>query len=141
MSLTVKQEKFCMLYVELGNASEAYRQAYDAGSMKAETVAKRASELLGNGEVTRRVDELKAEHAERHVMTVDRIRDMLLEDRRFARKCETPAAAVSATMGLAKLYGHLRDKVEHSNPDGSLKVPTRIIIEAASVRRDDTASA
>ena len=30
------------------------------------------------------------------------------------------AAAVSATMGLAKLYGHLRDKVEHTSPDGSM---------------------
>lgn len=27
--LTPKQEKFCQLYIELGNASEAYRQSYD----------------------------------------------------------------------------------------------------------------
>ena len=27
--LTPKQEKFCQLYVELGNASDAYRQAYN----------------------------------------------------------------------------------------------------------------
>jgi len=30
MTLTPKQEKFAQLYVEIGNASEAYRQAYDS---------------------------------------------------------------------------------------------------------------
>lgn len=28
--MTPKQDKFCMLYIELGNASEAYRQSYNA---------------------------------------------------------------------------------------------------------------
>lgn len=116
--MTPKQEKFCQLYVELGNASEAYRQAYDAGGMKSETVTKRASELLANGDITGMVDQLKAQHAERHDMTVDDIARMLKEDRDFARHCETPAAAVSATLGLAKLYGHLRDKVEHTGKNG-----------------------
>jgi phage terminase small subunit len=116
--LTPKQEKFCALYVELGNASEAYRQAYDASRMQAATINVKASQLLAQAKITVRVAELKAEHAERHAMTVDRIRDMLIEDRAFARECETPAAAVSATMGLAKLYGHLREKVEHTGKDG-----------------------
>lgn len=116
--MTPKQEKFCTLYVELGNASEAYRQAYDAARMKDATINRKAKELLDNGKITARLAELKASHAERHDMTVDRIRDMLIEDRAFARECETPAAAVSATMGLAKLYGHLREKVEHTGKDG-----------------------
>lgn len=116
--MTPKQEKFCLLYVELGNASEAYRRSYDATRMKDATVNRKAKELLDNGKIAARLDELKAAHAERHEMTVDRIRDMLLEDREFARKCETPAAAVSASMGLAKLYGHLREKVEHTGKDG-----------------------
>lgn len=118
--MTPKQEKFCALYIELGNASAAYRGAYDAANMKAETVTKRASELLADGEVTGRVKELRALHAELHGMTVAHIAAMLLEDRTFAQDMETPAAAVSATMGLAKLYGHLRDKVEHTSPDGSM---------------------
>lgn len=118
MRLTPKQEAFAKGYIEHGNASEAYRLAYDAGRMKPEAVHVAASKLLANPKVAVRVDELKAEHAARHEMTVDRIRDMLVEDREFARKCETPAAAVSATMGLAKLYGHLREKVEHTGKDG-----------------------
>jgi len=34
MKLTIKQEKFCNLYIELGNASEAYRQSYNCEKMK-----------------------------------------------------------------------------------------------------------
>ena len=32
--LTPKQEKFAQVYVECGNASEAYRQAYNAENMQ-----------------------------------------------------------------------------------------------------------
>ena len=112
MNLTPKREKFVQAYIETGNASEAYRRALNAEKMKPEVIHVKASELLADGKVKVRVDELKAEHAERHNVTVDDIREMLLEDRKFAREMETPAAAVTATMGLAKLYGHLRDKVE-----------------------------
>lgn len=118
MSLTPKQEAFAQAYIETGNASEAYRRSYAAEKMKAGAVHVAASKLLDNPKVALRVDELKAEHAERHAVTVDSIADMLREDREFARKCATPAAAVSATMGLAKLYGHLREKVEHTGKDG-----------------------
>ena len=130
--MTPKQEKFCQQYVELGNASEAYRQAYNAAAMKDATVNRKAKELLDNGKITARVDELRAHHAERHDMTVDDIAQMLKEDRTFARQCQTPAAAVSATMGLAKLYGHLRDKVEHTSPDGSMspKEPTYRLVKS-----------
>ena len=117
--MTPKQEKFCQLYIELGNASEAYRQAYDASRMKPESVNVNASKLLADAKIALRVDELKAHHAQRHEITVDFVRDLLLEDRKFARECNTPAAAVSASMGLAKLYGHLRDKVEHTGKDGT----------------------
>ena len=112
MSLTPKREKFAQAYVETGNASEAYRRAFNAEKMKPEVIHVKASELLADGKVKVRVDELKRHHAERHDVTVDDIRTMLLEDRKFAREMETPAAAVAATMGLAKLYGHLREKVE-----------------------------
>jgi len=59
--LTPKQEKFCNLYVELGNASEAYRQSYSCKRMKTETVHRKAVELMANGKITARVRELQAE--------------------------------------------------------------------------------
>jgi phage terminase small subunit len=112
--LTMKQEKFCQAYVETGNASEAYRRAYDASKTKPDVIHVKASQLLADGRLSVRVAELKALAAERHNMTVDDIRNLLTQDREFARELEAPAAAVAASMGMAKLYGHLRDKVEHT---------------------------
>ena len=111
-TLTPKQEAFAQAYVETGNASEAYRRAYDAENMQPQTIAVKASELLASGKVSVRVAELRDAHLARHNLTVDDIKRMLLEDRQFARECTTPAAAVSASMGLAKLYGHLTERVE-----------------------------
>lgn len=110
--MTPKQEKFCMLYIELGNASEAYRQSYSADNMAAASVHRKATELLDNVKVTARLDTLRAEHAERHEMTVDRISDMLIADRNLAHEIKAPGAAVAASMGLAKLHGRLRENVD-----------------------------
>lgn len=109
MALTPKQERFCTAYIETGNASEAYKIAYDAGKMSSGAVHVAASRLLDNPKVALRVDELRAAHIQRHAVTVDTIRDMLMEDRNFAVKLEKPSAAVSATLGLAKLYGLMGD--------------------------------
>ena len=57
--LTIKQEKFCNKYVECGNASEAYRFAYNANKMKDETIARTAHGLLDHPKITARVNELK----------------------------------------------------------------------------------
>ena len=47
--LTPKQEKFCLIYLETGNASEAYRQVYNTSKMKKTTIGRKAFELLENG--------------------------------------------------------------------------------------------
>ena len=62
--LTPKQEKFCQLYIELGNASEAYRQAYSCDKMKPESIHVNAAKLLENTKITLRISELQAEHRE-----------------------------------------------------------------------------
>lgn len=62
--LTIKQEKFCNKYLECGNASEAYRFAYDCSNMGDETIWKRSGELLQNGAVTGRINYLKSHLAE-----------------------------------------------------------------------------
>lgn len=127
-SLTPKQEKFAQVYVETGNASEAYRRAYNTKNYKPESVTVNASKLLSDANVSLRVAELRAATVKRHEITVDTIRDMLLEDRDFARELETPAAAVSATEKLGKLYGLFTEKVDHSGQVGLYRV-TRTIEE------------
>ncbi len=121
-ALTPKQEAFCQSYIETGNASEAYRRSYNAANMKPESINVTACQLLSDPKISLRVEELKAAHVERHNVTVDTIREMLLADRQLARELETVGPAVTATMGLAKLYGLLTDKVEHK---GGVTVVTR----------------
>lgn len=120
MGLTPKQEAFCLAYIETGNASEAYRRAYDAERTTAGAIAVEASKLLKHPKIAQRVAELQADHAERHKVTVDDIIRQLDEDRLFAREHEAPAAAISSTMGKAKVLGFLTDKVHHSG--GSVNV-------------------
>lgn len=62
--LTEKQEKFCQYYLDTeGNASEAYRMAYDTSNMKPETVWSNASRLLDDSKVAARISEIRAERA------------------------------------------------------------------------------
>jgi phage terminase small subunit len=112
-ALTPKQERFVQAYIETGNATEAYRRAYRSDSMKPATVNREAKALLDNPKIAARLDEIRAMHLERHNLTIDDISRMLQEDRALARRLENPAAAVSATMGLAKLYGHLTNNGQH----------------------------
>ena len=54
-NLTPKQEAFINAYLETGNASEAYRRAYDAAGMLPATIRRKAAELLENGKITARL--------------------------------------------------------------------------------------
>ena len=112
--MTPKQEQFARLYVETGNASEAYRQAYNADNMKPETVTNEAYKLLQDPDISAMVDGLKAEARQRHAVTVGDLLHELEQARAAALAAPTPqsSAAVSATMGKAKMLGLLVDKAE-----------------------------
>jgi phage terminase small subunit len=108
--LTPKQEAFARSYVETGNASEAYRRAYDAENMSQEAIWVEASRTLANPNVSLKVMDLQKEAAERTLVTIESLTKELDEDRVLARELEMPAAAVSAVMGKAKLHGLIVDK-------------------------------
>lgn len=73
MKLTIKQENFCNYFLECGNASEAYRCAYNTDNMKEKTVWEKASELLRNDKVSARVEELRKELSDISKITKERI--------------------------------------------------------------------
>lgn len=129
--LTPKQEKFCQLYIELGNASEAYRQAYDCSKMNNESINTKAKELLKNGPITVRLDELKSSHQQRHNITVDNLLGKLERIYNEAMERDTPqfSSAVNAVMGQAKILGFDKQVIDHTNSDGSLR-PTIIELVA-----------
>ena len=62
--LTIKQEKFVLKYLECGNASEAYRFAYNCSKMSDNAIWNAASILMDDPKVTQRIDYLKNNLAE-----------------------------------------------------------------------------
>ena len=109
--LPAKMESFCQNWIETGNASDSYRKAgYALTNPK--TINEEACRLLKNPKVSARIAELRAQHIERHKITVDDLVDDLEEDRQIARTLKTPqmSAAVSATMGKAKILGFLEQE-------------------------------
>lgn len=126
MALTPKQENFCLAYLETGNASEAYRRAYDAEKMAPESVNRKAKEVMDNVKISARLEELREPIIARHNVTIDSLIAELEEARKAALSAETvqSAAAVGATMGKAKLCGLDKQIVQHVGdvPVGSITI-------------------
>lgn len=105
MALTPKQEKFCHLYIETGNASEAYRQAYNAARMTEKSIGNRASELLQHRGIKGRVAVLQAEHRKAHDVTVESMAKEFADLARQSVESGQFGPAVAATKERAKLFG------------------------------------
>jgi phage terminase small subunit len=108
-----RHEKFAQ---ELAKG-RAQHDAFMASGFKAKGAAARvnASRLLTDANVAARVGELKDRAAEKAVVTAADIAQQLDEDRDFARTLKQASAAVSASMGKAKVLGLIVDRanVEH----------------------------
>lgn len=103
--LTPKQEGFCRVYIETGNATEAYRQAYNCSVMKPNSIGRKAHELMGNVKIAARIAELQADHQARHEVTVDSLTGEFEDSRQLAMTTAQPGAANGAVTGKAKLHG------------------------------------
>lgn len=137
--LTPKQESFCQKYIEFGNASEAYRQSYDAEDMNSNVINTKASELLKNGKITVRLEQLRKNHKMRHNINIDVLLLELEEARQAALGAENPqsSAAVAATMGKAKILGLDKQVIDHTSSDGSMSPPQPLTPESAKAISKD----
>ena len=94
-----KYERFAQLIVEGIKTEDAYEQAgYKAHRGN-------ASRLRTNESVLRRVEELQGKAAKKVLVTVESITQELEEARKIALNEKQTSAAVSASMGKAKLFG------------------------------------
>ena len=134
MALTAKQEAFCLAYMETGNATEAYRRAYSTENMKPATINRSAKDVLDNPNISARLKSLRAPVIEKVKLTVEDLLRELEEARKVALECPTPqsGAAVSATMGKAKLLGLDKQIVELTGKGGGAIITRveRVIIDA-----------
>lgn len=114
MSLTAKQEAFCLAYMETGKASEAYRLSYSVENMNENSIRAEAGKMMANPTISLRIEELQEEAKQRNAITVDDLIRELEEARNAALEADNPqsSAAVAATMGKAKLLGMLTDKLD-----------------------------
>jgi phage terminase small subunit len=110
--MTPKQELFAQAYLEIGNASEAYRRAYKTQA-NANTVNRKASQLLKHPEVSTYIIEQRAAQRKKHNLTIDDILQELEQSRLLALENIQCSAAISATMGKAKLLGLDKQVIEH----------------------------
>lgn len=72
--LTEKQDKFCREYISNGgNATEAYRQAFNTEKMRPETVNRSAKELKDTPKIAARIEQLKAPALKKFNVTRERV--------------------------------------------------------------------
>lgn len=107
-----KHERFAQALAK----GETLAKAYVTAGYKPNE--KNAARLKKNEGVAARLAELQAKVAEKVVITAADIAQQLDEDRKFARELKQAAAAVSASMGKAKVLGLIKDRHEHTGKDG-----------------------
>ncbi len=136
MNLTPKQEKFAQCVADGMTQADAYRAAYDCGAAtKPETIQNKAHELMKNGEVAARVEELRNNLSELALWTRADSVNILAE---IAQDLGNKAGErVSAVKELNAMHGWNKQTIDHVNSDGSLKPITRIELVAPSVDPQD----
>lgn len=111
--LTAKQERFCILFVELGNASEAYRQAYNSKA-KPETVHVSASQLLSDPKVAIRVKQLQDQLSEASLWSrLDSIR-ILADIAKGIDEEAKPSDKVNAVKVINSMHGWDKQVIEQT---------------------------
>ncbi len=119
MALTIKQERFCHKYIETGNASEAYRFAYDAENMSVASIKQEAYMLMQNPDISLTINNLREQYSKKHMVTVESLTKELEEARELARQKEEASPMISASMGKAKLHGIGQNKLDELGIAGS----------------------
>jgi len=123
-ALTPKREKFAQCVAAGMNQSDAYRAAFDAGRMKPNVVNVKASQLMADGNVRVRVDELRKPAAEAAQITLESHLADLKALRNMAAKAEQYSAAIAAEVARGKHAGvAAAEKREHGGIAGAAPIP------------------
>jgi len=119
--LTPKQNKFIEVYIETGNASEAYRQAYNVKSMNENTINRNAHSLLYNNKIVARLDEIKAKNAERTQVTLEYLTNRLIKAADMAEEQGKAGELGQNVQRVATLTGFWKENqqltVESNSPE------------------------
>lgn len=109
--MTPKQQRFVQEYlIDLNATQAAIRAGYSAKSAKLQ-----GHRMITDDNVQKAIRAKQAKLIERTEITLERITEMLQEDRDLARQLKQMGPATTAAMGLAKLHGLITDKVENTH--------------------------
>lgn len=103
--LTPKQEKFLAEYLEHGNASRAYRAAYNCAGASDATIRREAHRLLDHPNITPMLAEARDKAREAAGVTLESHLQRLDELSRKAEGAEQYSAAIAAEVHRAKAAG------------------------------------
>ena len=118
-ALTPKQEKFAQCVAEGMSQADAYRSSYNCKpTTKSDTIINKASELMRNGYITARVDELRKPIIAKVRMTLESHLEDLQRLRNMAVKAEQFGAAITAEVARGKAAGLVVSKTELTGADG-----------------------
>lgn len=110
--LTPKQEDFCIAYIETGNASEAYRRAYDSSKMGDATINRAAKELIDNPKIAARLAEVRAPVIAKAQITLETHLYDLKALRDKADAAEKYGPAIAAEIARGKASGLYVEKID-----------------------------
>jgi phage terminase small subunit len=106
MALTPKQERFAQEVASGKTQADAYRAAFNVKpTTKSETIHKRASELMADGDVRGRVEELKAAVAERVMWTMEDSLNVLATIAKGIDEDAKPSDKVNAVKAINAMIG------------------------------------
>ncbi len=112
MELTNKQDKFAQGVASGMTGADAYRAAYSADKMKAETIHAKASILMKKDMVRARVEELRKPILEAVGLTLAVHLSRLDDLSRGAEKIDSYGPAISAEVSRGRAAGLYVDRLE-----------------------------
>jgi len=125
--LTPKQQKFAELYVELGNASEAYRQAYDVTTTNLGTIKVKASKLLNQSNISITIENLRKELRQANKIDKQWIIDQHQEIIDWYKELKQLAKQEDISDKDKKRVYMLKDLIKGSDFRGSLDSITKML--------------
>jgi phage terminase small subunit len=125
--MTVKEEKFCEYYIELGSGSEAYRKAYNKPNLEPSQASTRAYELLQNSYIAEHIEELKESLRNDNKISQQKIIDYHMEIVDWYRELKELARQKNLSKeDKARVY-MLKDLIKGSDYRGSLDSITKML--------------
>jgi hypothetical protein len=107
VQLTVKQENFCIAFMETGNASEAFRRAYNCENMKPESINRKAKDMADHVKIRARMAEIRKPIMDKLEVSEAKTLKRLMQGQEF---------------DIRRLYHPL----DHPEKPGHLKHPTEL---------------